>query len=321
MAVDPVGRGLFTFLVGGKAGEGVKKAGSVASSLFADMGRHVCQMDDYQSLIRGGHNFSVVSTTVGPISSHYMQAQFTVSLDDRSFGLHRGHLAPDGVMVFVGDGDTLGEGLEHVLFAAKRNADITVVVHDNGVYALTTGQYAPTSVRGYRGPSTPTGSVEEPLRPLPLLLQAGATFVARGFAGRREQLTDMLVQAVLHPGFSFIDVLQPCVTFNNTWQLYNGLVEPMAQPASSYDEAMALARRSDPLPIGVLYRADVQPFHQALYGDRNPVRDRLSREERLDGIARLLQVERRAPSLPSLSPRAALEMAMPAHEQAASASQ
>ena len=225
------------------------------------------------------------------------------------------------IMVFVGDGDTLGEGLEHVLFAAKRNADITVVVHDNGVYALTTGQYAPTSVRGYRGPSTPTGSVEEPLRPLPLLLQAGATFVARGFAGRREQLTDMLVQAVLHPGFSFIDVLQPCVTFNNTWQLYNGLVEPIAQPASSYDEAMALARRSDRLPIGVLYRADVQPFHQALYGDRNPVRDRLSREERLDGIARLLQVERRAPSLPSLSPRAALEMAMPAHEQAASATQ
>ena len=103
MAVDPVGRGLFTFLVGGKAGEGVKKAGSVASSLFADMGRHVCQMDDYQSLIRGGHNFSVVSTAVGPISSHYMQAQFAVSLDDRSFGLHRDHLAPDGVMVYNSD--------------------------------------------------------------------------------------------------------------------------------------------------------------------------------------------------------------------------
>ncbi|MGC8828119.1 MAG: 2-oxoacid:acceptor oxidoreductase family protein, partial [Anaerolineae bacterium] len=103
MAVDRIGRDLFTFLVGGKAGEGVKKAGSVASSLFADMGRHVFQMDDYQSLIRGGHNFSVVSTAVGPISSHYMQAQFAVSLDDRSFGLHREHLAADGVMVYNSD--------------------------------------------------------------------------------------------------------------------------------------------------------------------------------------------------------------------------
>jgi 2-oxoglutarate/2-oxoacid ferredoxin oxidoreductase subunit beta len=217
---------------------------------------------------------------------------------------------PDAkVIAFVGDGDTLGEGLEHVLFAAKRNADISVVVHDNGVYALTTGQYAPTSARGYRGPSTPAGSVEDPLQPLALLLQAGATFVGRGFSGQREHLADLLVRAVLHPGFSFVDVLQPCVTFNNTWQLYNGLVEPLSEPAATYDEAMQLARRSDHLPIGVIYRTDREPFQQALYGGWNPVRDHRSREERLESVARLLQVQRRLPDTPAINPRDAFEFA------------
>lgn len=101
-------KGLFTFLVGGKAGEGVKKAGLVASKLFSSMGRHVFEMDDYQSLIRGGHNFSVVSTAKGEITSHYMKADLVVALDRRSCEEHRGHLAEGGLFVY--NSDTVGEG-------------------------------------------------------------------------------------------------------------------------------------------------------------------------------------------------------------------
>ncbi|MDY6964657.1 MAG: 2-oxoacid:acceptor oxidoreductase subunit alpha [Halobacteriota archaeon] len=97
------GEDIFTFIVGGKAGEGVKKAGSVASKLFSEMERNVFQMDDYQSLIRGGHNFSVVSTSVSEITSHYMKADLVVSLDERSYEIHKNHLLDDGFMIYNSD--------------------------------------------------------------------------------------------------------------------------------------------------------------------------------------------------------------------------
>ena len=90
---------VFTLIAGGKAGYGIRKAGSVAARLFARMGRHVFQMDDYPSLIRGGHNFFAVSTCVGPVSSHYLKADLVVCLDQRSVDAHQGHLSGRGVMV------------------------------------------------------------------------------------------------------------------------------------------------------------------------------------------------------------------------------
>jgi 2-oxoglutarate ferredoxin oxidoreductase subunit alpha len=102
---------VFTFLVGGKAGEGVKKAGSVAAHLFAGMGRGIFQMDDYQSLIRGGHNFSVISTSSGEITSHYMKADLVVALDARSHKLHKHHLADNGVLVFNSDAQGKSQGI------------------------------------------------------------------------------------------------------------------------------------------------------------------------------------------------------------------
>src|SRR5512136_1742524 len=110
-------------------------------------------------------------------------------------------------LTFAGDGDAFGEGISHMIFAAKRNADITVIVHNNGTYALTTGQFSPTSRKGFKGPSSPDGNVEEPLNPLSLMLEAGASFVARGYAARIDHLADLIVEAVLHEGFSYIDVL------------------------------------------------------------------------------------------------------------------
>jgi len=112
---------LFTFLVGGEAGHGVKKAGSLAAGIFAGMGRGVFQMDDYQSLIRGGHNFSVVSTSIDEISSHYLAIDLAVALDERSYRMHREHLAETGVMVFNTDQvkDGRGVGLPMTAEAGK----------------------------------------------------------------------------------------------------------------------------------------------------------------------------------------------------------
>jgi len=192
------------------------------------------------------------------------------------------------VVAFAGDGDAFGEGLAHMMFAAKRNADVTVIIHDNGVYGLTTGQYTPTSEKGFKGPSTPKGSIEEPFNPLALMLEAGATFVARGYPVKLNHLLNIMVQAVEHEGFSFVDVLQPCVSFNNTYQKYNKLVEILKQVPESYGEAMSVAKRTDKLPIGIIYRKDKPAFHRALYGDWNPVTKRLSREERIKKVGALL---------------------------------
>ena len=193
------------------------------------------------------------------------------------------------VIAFAGDGDAYGEGIDHLIFAAKRNAAITVIVHDNGAYSLTLGQYTPTSDKGFKGPSTPRGSIEEPLNPLVLMLAAGATFVARDYPVKLDHLVDIIVQAVEHEGFAFIDVLQPCVSFNNTYQKYNQLVEILDRISGSYEEAMAVARRKDKLPIGILYRVEEPVYHKELYGDWNPITKRLSQKDRRERIAKLFQ--------------------------------
>jgi 2-oxoglutarate ferredoxin oxidoreductase subunit alpha len=92
-------REVFTFIVGGKAGQGVRKAGTVASHLFLEMGRNSFQMDDYPSLIKGGHNFSVVSTSTDEVTSHYMKADLIVALDSKSYEIHKNHLKENGIMV------------------------------------------------------------------------------------------------------------------------------------------------------------------------------------------------------------------------------
>ncbi|UCB59040.1 MAG: 2-oxoacid ferredoxin oxidoreductase [Thermoplasmatales archaeon] len=186
------------------------------------------------------------------------------------------------VLAFAGDGDAFGEGIAHMIFAAKRNADITVVVHDNGTYALTTGQFSPTSNKGFKGPSLPQGNIEEPLNPLGLLLEAGASFVARGYSGKIDHLSDIIVQAVLHEGFSVVDVLQPCVVFNNTYKLYNEITEIISKPAENFEEAVMLVKEfRDRMPIGVFYKVNKPVFHREFYGDWNPVVDKVSRNERL----------------------------------------
>jgi len=189
------------------------------------------------------------------------------------------------VIAFAGDGDAYGEGIAHMIFAAKRNADITVIVHNNGAYALTTGQFSPTSKKGFKGPSRPEGNIEDPLNPLSLLLEAGAGFVARGYSAKMDHLSDLIVEAIMHEGFSVIDVLQPSVVFNNTYKLYNEKTEIIHKPAKSLDEAIKLVKdMKQHMPIGVFYDVRKPVFHKELMGDWNPSQNKMSRNERLKKI-------------------------------------
>jgi len=222
----------------------------------------------------------------------YLALSGFYSLHGRALATAQGiKLANPDLKVFssVGDGDTIGEGLEHLIFAAKRNADITALIHNNGVYALTTGQVTPVSERGFRGPSTPQGNPEDPLNALALLLEAGATFVARGYAGKVDHLAGLMVRAVEHEGFSYVEILQPCVSFNNTYDKYNKLTEIMAREPATFEEAMAAVKRKDRLPLGVFYEVKKKPYHIEVQGDRNPATERIPRDQRIERVRKLLQ--------------------------------
>lgn len=172
------------------------------------------------------------------------------------------------VIGFAGDGDAYGEGLEHLIFAAKRNIDITMIIHNNRVYGLTTGQYTPTSPLGFRGRSTPKGTIELPLNPLELMLASGATFIARGYSHGIELLKRIFKEAITHKGFSFIDVLQVCVTFFNMYEYYNKKVYELEDDDfQNYDGALRKIREWDynsdaPIALGTFYKKEIPTFEE-----------------------------------------------------------
>ncbi|MGB9643023.1 MAG: thiamine pyrophosphate-dependent enzyme [Candidatus Ratteibacteria bacterium] len=173
------------------------------------------------------------------------------------------------VIGFSGDGDSYGEGLEHLLFAAKRNIDITMIIHNNRVYGLTTGQFTPTSPSGFKGRSTPYGNQEKPFNPIELMLASNASFVARGFSHGIDLLKKIFKEAILHKGFSIVDVLQVCVTFYNMYKYYDERVYVVNDnDEKDFQQAMKRAREWDynsdsKIPLGIFYRKQEKTFEES----------------------------------------------------------
>lgn len=181
------------------------------------------------------------------------------------------------VVGFAGDGDAYDEGVSHLIHAARRNIDITMVIHNNSVFALTTGQFTPTSPKGYKGKSTPEGSVEKPLNPLHLMLANDASFVARGFSGEINHFKDLLKDAIRHPGFAIIDTLQPCITYYNTWEQYRDRVYDLNEEGhdtSDFQAAWDKAEENEErIPIGVFYREERDTFENLILDGKIPAEE------------------------------------------------
>ncbi len=177
------------------------------------------------------------------------------------------------VIAVGGDGDMYAEGGNHLLHLLRRNPKIACFVHNNGVYGLTRGQPTPTSV-----PELVRRDARRylpPFNPLLFALGAGGTFIARGFAGNQSQLTQLMVEALSHPGFALLDILQPCVTYNrvNSFMWFKERVYELAADGhdpSDLDKALARAREwpasnspESRIPLGVFYRS-----HRPVYEDQ-----------------------------------------------------
>ena len=174
------------------------------------------------------------------------------------------------VLAIVGDGDCYSEGGNHLVHACRGNHDITVIVHDNGVYGLTTGQVSPTAQKGFKSKSTPSGILETPINPLALTLISGATFVAQGFAGDVAHIVSMIKAGIEHKGFSIINILQPCVTFNkiNTYQYYLQRVYKLDVNYKKDDFKIAVQKslemNEEKFPLGVIYQVEKPSFTDQL---------------------------------------------------------
>jgi 2-oxoglutarate ferredoxin oxidoreductase subunit beta len=178
---------------------------------------------------------------------------------------------PELVVIAVsGDGDGYGEGGNHFIHAARRNHDITYLVHNNQVYGLTKGQASPTSDAGFVTKTTPYGAAN-PVNPISLAIVSGASFVARGFAGDAEHLAGLIKKGIAHKGFSLIDILQPCVSFNhkNTFQWYRERVYKLddTRGYTPGDKKAALEKAlewGEKIPIGVIYEEDLPVYEDQL---------------------------------------------------------
>jgi len=164
------------------------------------------------------------------------------------------------VVGFSGDGDAYAIGMGHLPHAIRRNLDVTLIVHDNAVYGLTAGQATPTTPAGARTRSTPLGNPEDPIDPILMALSLKCSFVARGFAGDVGHLSWLIEEAIRHRGFALIDVLQPCVTFNDTWAYYRERVYRLEDEGHDPTDWRAAVERAletgEKIPIGVFYREE-----------------------------------------------------------------
>lgn len=186
------------------------------------------------------------------------------------------------VIIMSGDGDGAGIGGNHFIHTCRRNINMTYLMHNNKVYGLTTGQTSPTSDKGFKTKSTPYGVLEKPVNSILLALAAGATYVARGFSGNTRHLTEIIGRAIKHEGFSFIDVLQPCVTFNkqNTYDFYRERIYDLGEikdyNKSSLDDAMKKAMEEEKIPIGIFYQEKRPVYEDGLKQiERKPLVDHI----------------------------------------------
>lgn len=170
------------------------------------------------------------------------------------------------VIVFGGDGDGYGIGLSHFIHTSRRNIDLTYIVHNNQVYGLTTGQTSPTSEKGYCSKSTPSGVIEEPIKPLELALSSDATFVARAYYKDLQEMKELFKKALNHKGFSLVDVLQICPSFkrNNTEEFYEESTAALTEDSHDRTDRVAAwtkAHDKSKLWHGIFYQEEGKPTY------------------------------------------------------------
>jgi 2-oxoglutarate ferredoxin oxidoreductase subunit beta len=221
------------------------------------------------------HQFTIVSG-IGQAGKfpHYLKCNTFNGLHGRTLPVATGiRLSNHNMLVaaVAGDGDCYGEGGNHLIHAMRRNINVKLFVHDNQIYGLTKGQASPTSMEGMTTKNQPFGVFSEQLNPMALAIALDCSFAARGYAGDIIHLKALIKEAISHKGFSLVDILQPCITFNkiNTYDWYRQRVyhiEPEYNPEDKVEAFKKALEWGDKIPIGIIYKN-----HRPIFEERIPV--------------------------------------------------
>lgn len=219
------------------------------------------------------HQYTIVSG-IGQAGKfpHYLKCNTFNGLHGRTLPVATGLKLANGsqiVIAVAGDGDCYGEGGNHLLHAMRRNINVKLFVHNNQIYGLTKGQASPTSTEGTRPKNLPFGVLSETLNPMALAVAMDCSLAARSFSGNAEHLKSMIKAVLLHKGFSLLDILQPCVSFNklNTYEWYKERVYEIGDDHDPYDRAEAFRMAlewGDRIPLGIIYRNNRSTFDERI---------------------------------------------------------
>jgi len=183
------------------------------------------------------------------------------------------------VIAAAGDGDALGIGTQHFVAAGRRNVDLTYLIFDNGVYGLTKGQASPTLPYGESPKSLQVENIKDPVNPIFLALASGYTFVARSYSYNIKHLKDTIIRAIKHKGLALVDIMQPCVTYNNinTKEYYDARLydlqkegwDPVAKNEDEYKQKLGQAtikslEWGDRIPMGVFIEYQKETYDERL---------------------------------------------------------
>jgi 2-oxoglutarate ferredoxin oxidoreductase subunit beta len=190
------------------------------------------------------------------------------------------------VIVFGGDGDLMAIGAGHFPHAASRNVDLTCIMMDNQTYGLTKAQASPTSFLDQKTKSTPYGVISRPLKPVLMALTSGATFVARGYSAKPNDLAEIIRRGIEHKGFAFIHVQSPCAEFFNTYDYYDEHVTSLPEGWNEHDLAAAinLAASEEKVHLGVFYEEE-RPIYEKAAREFEPQTQEFVLEEYLKRFA------------------------------------
>jgi 2-oxoglutarate ferredoxin oxidoreductase subunit beta len=163
------------------------------------------------------------------------------------------------VIAFGGDGDTYSEGMSHFIHAFRYNVDMTLIVHNNQSFSLTTGQSTPTTQQGYINGDSPKGEINTPLNPIKLALASGATFVARANAMDLNHTTSIIKKAIKHKGFSYVEIMQKCLIFNKDMNELDKIMYKIPDNknlsnANKYADQWNYNSKKGKMPLGIIYQ-------------------------------------------------------------------
>jgi len=227
------------------------------------------------NLIKKGHKLQDFAIATG-IGCHakifdYLNLSGVYSLHGRplptAMGIKLGN--PNlKVIVFAGDGDMYSEGISHFVHAGRYNSDLTLIVHDNQSFSLTTGQATPTSQKGYKTKAEPFGKLGVPLNPIKLALASNITFIARVNAKDVKHTAEIIEQAIEHKGFSFVEIIQDCIIFNLEINNRDKRMYKIPNKKRTKAEASKLAEMYDynlgkgKIPLGIIYKETRKTFEE-----------------------------------------------------------